>query len=73
LDGGVFEKFRWELRCGWREVFQGKVALLADHHVATYLEIFRRGGGVVEEGTGLREEGLLSTGPLLHRSVEERE
>jgi hypothetical protein len=41
VDVGFLRKLRWDVRCGWREIWHGKVALLADHHVNTYLELFR--------------------------------
>jgi hypothetical protein len=41
VDPGFLRKVRWDVRCGWREFCGGKVALLADHHVNTYLELFR--------------------------------
>jgi hypothetical protein len=43
LDPGFFAKLPWDLRNAWRELCQGKVALLADHHVSTYLNLFQAG------------------------------
>jgi hypothetical protein len=60
LDGGFLEKVWRELRSGWREGWEGKVALLADHHVGTYLEIFRAGGDAVPEEEGGERWGASS-------------
>lgn len=41
LDCGLIRKLPWDTRNAWREMRQGKLALLADHHVATYQDLFR--------------------------------
>jgi hypothetical protein len=46
LDPGLLGKFAWDARNAWRELRHGKLALVADHHVNTYLELFRGDCGV---------------------------
>jgi pimeloyl-ACP methyl ester carboxylesterase len=40
-DPTLLAKLPWDIRNAVREVRQGKVALLADHHVDSYLELFQ--------------------------------
>jgi hypothetical protein len=49
MDPSVAAKLPWDIRGAWRELRRGKLALLADHHVNTYLGLFR---GLTGTGDG---------------------
>lgn len=40
LDPSLTAKLPWDIRNAWRELARDKVALIADHHIDTYLRLF---------------------------------
>jgi pimeloyl-ACP methyl ester carboxylesterase len=40
IDSSLLSKLPWDIRNAWRELARDKVALVADHHIDTYLRLF---------------------------------